>query len=111
MSKWTWIAIAAVLVMLLGKMARYTGKGTGAGDLARTALTETYDECTERYAVPAPTELTTRAAVTYCHYRTNPAARPIDKALADCMLPKLPSVQSDIGFRVAVGNCARATSG
>lgn len=107
MSNWTWLAMVALIVLLLGSMARYSGKGTGAAGLARAALAETYEECTDRYAVPAPTRLTTRAALAYCRYKTDPEAPPADKALADCILPKLPTVQSDMGFRVAVGNCSQ----
>ncbi len=64
MSKWTIAAIAAVLILLVGNMARYTGKGTGSVDVAVKALQMTEADCVDRYSVTAATDAGAVAAWT-----------------------------------------------
>ena len=105
MSKWTIAAVAAVLILLVGNMARYTGKGAGAVDVAVKALQMTEAECVDRYAVPAATDLGAVAARKLCAEHANYFTEAPRREVIECMLPKVQQAGSESGVRIAVASC------
>lgn len=106
MTKWTWLAIAAVAVMLVGNMARFTGTGTGAGDVLAKGLESSEADCIERYAVPAPSNLGARAARSMCAELFNAFTTEERRTVIECALPQIAQAGSDDGVRIAVIACA-----
>lgn len=105
MRKMTMIAIAAVGVLLVGQMARFTDKGTGAADVLAQALVTTEAECIERYSVPAMLPVTARTAASYCMELQQDDIAQARRDMIDCALPKLAKASTIEGARAVYLTC------
>jgi len=106
MSRWTWLAIAAIAVVLVGNMVRFTGKGAGAGDALAKGLEQTESDCIAKYAVPAQSNLGARAARGMCAELFNSFTTKERRAVIECALPQIARAGSDDGVRIAAVTCA-----
>ena len=64
-----------------------------------------YEDCLDRYVVPAGTDRAARQATTFCEQITGEGHAPEDVAFAQCMLPKMGKVNTDIGIEAAARIC------
>lgn len=105
MSKWTIAAVAAVLILLVGNMARYTEKAQGAADLLTKSLELSEDECVKRYVVTAAAEFGVRAARIMCSEIHDPATTAERQKVIECVLPLLADARNELAVKVAISRC------
>lgn len=105
MSKWTIAAAAAVLILLVGNMARFTDKGTGAADVAAQALQMTEADCIDRYSVTAATEAGALAARKLCAEHANFFTETPRRELIECMLPRIQQAGTEAGMNIGIVSC------
>lgn len=111
MSKWTYIAILGGVILITGSLARFTGKATGAADLAAQSFDLTEQECVDRYAIPAATNFGVSAARIMCGELGDPNTTGERSAALGCILPKIPVAKSEAGVRLAVATCYQQHGG
>jgi hypothetical protein len=102
---WTIAAVAAVMLLMTGGLARFTGKGSGVVDLAAMAMATTADDCIREYAVPAASKWGSRNAVNICRRLHAPGVSAEMKDFANCALPQLAKAKNDVGAQAAFYSC------